>query len=83
MFASPTLAEHIVRGIVGVGALIGAVVFASSGWPSLILVALGLAALRGCPMCWTIGLAQTLWARVRGKPAPEACLDGACRRAPG
>jgi len=31
------------------------------------------------PDVWTIGLVQTVWARVRGKTANDACLDGACR----
>jgi hypothetical protein len=32
MFASRTLTEHLVRGIVGIGAMIGAVAFAPLGW---------------------------------------------------
>jgi hypothetical protein len=79
MFASRTLTEHLLRGIVGIGAMIGAVAFAPLGWASLLLVPVGLVALRGCPMCWTIGLVQTVWARVRGESAPDACLDGSCR----
>lgn len=79
MFASRTLSEHLLRGIAGIGAMGGAVVLAPHGWPSVLLVVVGLVALRGCPMCWTMGLVQTVWARVRGKTANDACLDGACR----
>ena len=79
MFASRTLGEHVLRGIVGIGAMIAAVVLAPLGWPTVPLVVVGLIALRGCPMCWTVGLAQTVWARVRGDSASDACLDGACR----
>ena len=79
MFASRTLSEHVFRGTLGIGAMVGAVVLAPRGWPSVPLVVIGLVALRGCPVCWTIGLAQTVWARVRGESTPDACLDGACR----
>jgi hypothetical protein len=78
MFASKSLTEHLLRGALGASALAGAVAFASLGWPAVLLVPLGLVALRGCPMCWTVGLAQTLWAKTRGRPAGDACADGRC-----
>ena len=77
MFASRTLSEHVLRGLVGIAAIVGAVL-SPLGWLSVPLVIVGLVALRGCPMCWTIGLVQTVWDRVRGRSAPDACLDGAC-----
>jgi hypothetical protein len=80
MFASKSLPEHLLRGALGAAALACALVFSPLGWPPFVLVPLALIALRGCPLCWTMGLAETLWAKARGRSAPGACLDGSCAR---
>lgn len=60
-FASSSLPRHLVRGVMGFGSLIGSVAFIPVVGPvSLLLLPIGALALRGCPMCWTIGLMQTL-----------------------
>lgn len=82
MFASRSVSGHLVRGVIGLGALTGAVVFASALWPALLLLPVALVALRGCPMCWTVGLVETIVAGVRGRAAPAACVDGSCRLTP-
>ncbi len=81
MFESRGLVEHLARGVFGIGALALAVLLPSLHvvW-SLLLVALGLVALRGCPMCWTLGLVQTLQAKLRGRASDAACVDGSCAR---
>jgi hypothetical protein len=62
MFASTTLARHIARGAIGIGALYYAVAVAASyPWGSLALGIVALAALGGCPICWTIGLFETAY----------------------
>ncbi|RVX46999.1 hypothetical protein EDD27_9914 [Nonomuraea polychroma] len=74
-FASSSLARHLVRGVVGFGALVGSVVLVPVIWPvSLALAALGVLAFRGCPTCWAIGLAQTI---SRGR-LRRSCSDGGC-----
>ncbi|MFJ8015117.1 hypothetical protein [Streptomyces sp. NPDC096339] len=74
-FASASLPRHLARGAVGFGALIGAVALLPfTGPASLLLAPVGLLALRGCPMCWAIGLAQTV---SRGRLRRE-CVDGRC-----
>ncbi len=78
MFASKSLTEHLLRGLVGVGALATLAAYGSLGWPMLLLLPVALVALRGCPTCWTIGLVQTVWAKMRGRPPTGACVDGAC-----
>lgn len=87
MFASKTLGEHLIRGGVGLGALaVAGVVLIAHPFAALALLALALVSLRGCPMCWTFGLVQTLLARVQRKPVVGACIDGRCalaRRAEG
>jgi hypothetical protein len=75
-FASATVPRHLARGAVGFGALVGALALLPVTGPvSLLLVPVGLVALRGCPMCWAIGLVETVSAgRLR-----RACEDGVCR----
>lgn len=65
MFASSTLAGHLLRGVVGIGAIWLAIDFSASPWLSLGLGVFALLAFRGCPMCWTIGLVETVRARFR------------------
>ena len=59
----------------GFGALIGSVALIPLvGLASLLLAPVGLFALRGCPTCWAIGLAQTIsMGRLR-----RSCVDGRC-----
>lgn len=81
MFASRTLLEHLARGIGGIGSLVTAVIIAPTHpWLSLASVAVALILLRGCPMCWAVGLFETITAKLRGRRAPEACIDGRCAR---
>ncbi|MFE7740771.1 hypothetical protein [Nocardia sp. NPDC057455] len=75
-FASASVPRHLVRGVVGFGALIGAVALLPIfGVVSLLLAPVGLLALRGCPTCWAIGLMQTV---SRGR-LRRSCVDGQCR----
>ncbi|MFE1595543.1 hypothetical protein [Nocardia sp. NPDC058705] len=75
-FASKSVFEHLVRGGLGFGALVGSVALIPVvGVVSLVLLPVGLVALRGCPMCWVIGLMQTL---SRGK-LQRSCEDGQCK----
>jgi hypothetical protein len=71
-FASGSINVHYARGVLGLLALVTAVAGAAAGTPAaLVLVILSVAAWRGCPTCWAVGLMQT---RER-----EACLDRRCR----
>ncbi|WP_326763732.1 hypothetical protein OG978_03460 [Streptomyces sp. NBC_01591] len=74
-FASTSLPRHLVRGALGFGALTGSVLLIPAVGPAgLLLAPVGLLALRGCPMCWTIGLLQTISkGRLR-----RSCVDGRC-----
>ncbi len=80
-FTSASLPRHLVRGTAGFGALAASVLLIPLLGPgSLLLAPVGLLALRGCPLCWTIGLVQMLSAgRLR-----RSCTDGRCelRKAP-
>ncbi|ADI03503.1 hypothetical protein SBI_00382 [Streptomyces bingchenggensis BCW-1] len=74
-FASASLPRHLVRGAVGFGALVGSFALIPAVGPvSLVLLPAGLFALRGCPMCWAVGLIQTI---SRGR-LERSCEDGQC-----
>jgi hypothetical protein len=74
-FAGATVPRHLARGAVGFGALAGSLALLPVVGPaSLLLAPAGLVALRGCPMCWAIGLVETVSAgRLR-----RSCADGRC-----
>ena len=79
MFASKTIAEHLGRGFVGIGdCALGLDLAPAHPFVALALVPIALVALRGCPTCWTIGLVQTIAAKMQGKEAPDACTGGRC-----
>lgn len=81
MFAKRGIVEHLARGVGGAGALWVAL-RAASPWGAFVALAVGLVALRGCPICWIVGLFQTVVASVRGRQSPGACVGGACTRVP-
>jgi len=80
MFASKGIAEHLVRGIIGISALAGAasLMATSHSWLGLAALTVALVALRGCPTCWLLGLVQTVVASARGQPSDHFCRDGTC-----
>ena len=71
LFASRTLAAHVLRGLAAVAAIAWA--YRHQGENPVLAVAAGLGALvalRGCPVCWTIGLVETgvqAWRRLAGR----------------
>jgi hypothetical protein len=69
MFGSRTITHHLVRGLIGAGAVTW-MLFESEvhPWLSLMAIPVALLAFRGCPMCWTLGLVETVIAKIRGKP---------------
>ena len=86
MFASKSLVEHLLRGLVGLAALFAAssLIASSHPWLGLLLLPVAILALRGCPTCWLLGLVETGMALARGKSTAGLCTDGACvaRRQP-
>ena len=60
-FASKSIVGHLTRGFAAVVAFFLAFQAAViSPWLALGAVAAGVASLRGCPICWSIGLVETL-----------------------
>jgi hypothetical protein len=73
MFASKSIVEHLLRGLIGIGAIVVAVILAGRpGWlsatASAILALSALVAFRGCPVCWSIGLFETIGRRIGRSP---------------
>jgi hypothetical protein len=61
VFASASLVAHLVRGVFAALVMIAAVECQTAApLASLALGVAALVALRGCPVCWTIGLFETL-----------------------
>ena len=60
-FGSASLSAHLMRGAAAAALLGWAIVDqAAHPWASLGAGVAALVALRGCPMCWTMGLVETL-----------------------
>ncbi|WP_018349812.1 hypothetical protein [Longispora albida] len=67
---------HLIRGALALAALTGAVVMAWVWWPAtILLIALGMLALRGCPACWVMRLVELVSLR----RLQRSCDDGVCR----
>jgi hypothetical protein len=79
LFASRTISGHLARGALGGGTMAFALSEAGAHpWLPLAALPIALVALRGCPTCWTIGLVQTVVAKLQGKSTEGRCLDGSC-----
>lgn len=64
MFGSKTLLRHIVRGLIGLVAIVVAIILMRRGdvlsmTGAALLVIAALIAWRGCPLCWITGLFNT------------------------
>lgn len=66
VFASKTLKEHFLRGALGLACLIAGyqLIAPSQSWLAFgggfVFLGLSLWALRGCPVCWSVGLINTV-----------------------
>lgn len=63
--SSPSVPLHLLRGALGLIALVAAVAGASATPLALLGLAVTVAAWRGCPTCWLVGLLQTVEGRER------------------
>ena len=66
MFASKTIAAHLSRGVIAAALITWAWLHQSSNPPFAVAAGvLAVAAMRGCPLCWTLGLLETIGERIR------------------
>ena len=66
LFASQTLTGHLIRGVAAATLLYQAISqqFDHPAWALLVGI-LALVLMRGCPVCWFIGLVETIAQRLR------------------
>lgn len=75
-FTSRSVPVHLARGLLGFGLIAASIALIPAAGPvALLLLPAGVVALRGCPTCWLIGLAQTV---SRGR-IERQCAQGRCR----
>jgi hypothetical protein len=75
MFGSGSVVEHIIRGVLGFGLLgVGLLYSPVLGWWTLAPLAGALMCFRGCPLCWTAVLVET----VLHRKAQKVCINGSC-----
>lgn len=61
MFCSTSVSQHLLRGIIALALIATAVYVSQFGWLWAGLPLLGaFVAMRGCPMCWLVGLFETI-----------------------
>lgn len=71
-FGNASIAIHLLRGLLGILALLlAAWSYKWLGLFSLLFLPIALWALKGCPVCWTIGLFETLISRKTGHETDE------------
>jgi hypothetical protein len=79
-FGNTSLAIHLLRGLLGLSSLLLANwTYPWLGLFSLLFLPVALWALKGCPMCWTIGLFETLIRRTRQETAESEGQATTCR----
>lgn len=72
-FASRSVKAHYVRGVVGLVALVLAIAGGAMATPvALALLIVTVAAWRGCPTCWAVGLMQTREAQTKCTSCADA-----------
>lgn len=65
LFASESLLGHALRGVMGFGLVLWALAHPATPILAMLAGIGGLIAFRGCPMCWTIGLFESISQKIR------------------
>ncbi len=61
MFASTSLSRHFAKGLLGITLMVIATYFSTvNGLISIAAIIAAAFAFRGCPVCWGVGLVETL-----------------------
>jgi hypothetical protein len=85
MFASKTIAGHLTRGVIAATLIAWALAHQSSEPAFAAIAGLGsLVAMRGCPLCWTLGLFETIGESIRARRISRRlrtpCSSNVCHR---
>lgn len=82
-FGSSSVTTHLLRGAGGLAMLTLAVQLESTSvWLALLLLPVALWLFRGCPVCWTVGLFETLAHRVLARHESVAERESTTRNQP-
>ena len=65
VFASESVLGHLLRGVIATSLLVWAIRHQSEPMLSLGAGVAALIVFRGCPICWTVGLVETVLQRMR------------------
>jgi len=66
VFGSKSLIGHLLRGLTGFVAVYWAFTHQSEPVLSVLSIGAALVLFRGCPVCWTVGLMETIAGKLRG-----------------
>jgi hypothetical protein len=66
VFGSKSLCGHLLRGSTGFVAVYWAFMHQSEPVLAVLAVGVALVLFRGCPVCWTVGLMETIAGKLRG-----------------
>ena len=66
VFGSTSLFGHLLRGLMGFVAVDWAFMHQSEPVLAVLAVGVALVLFRGCPLCWTVGLMETIAGKLRG-----------------
>ena len=66
VFGSKSLIGHLLRGLTGFVAVYWAFTHQSEPVLSVLPIGAALVLFRGCPVCWTVGLMETIAGKLRG-----------------
>ena len=66
VFGSKSLIGHLLRGLTGFVAVYWAFINQSEPVLSVLSIGAALVLFRGCPVCWTVGLMETIAGKLRG-----------------
>ncbi len=76
-FGNRTIKLHLLKGFLGMTALaVSLDTINAKLWPSVVLLPLSLYLLRGCPVCWTLGLIETIVMKFHAKIAESSAHEG-------
>jgi hypothetical protein len=74
MFKSKSIGIHFLRGLSGFCLLATAILGQLPVWVTILLAICGVLILRGCPMCWAIGLIEIVLDKIGvRKPQDLSC----------
>ena len=77
MFASTSIAAHTERGVIAAPLLTWAWLHQSSDTAFAVGAGVGaMVAMRGCPLCWTVGLVETIVQTVRVRGGHTCSSEG-------